>query len=61
MLEGGLEIEVLDVKSYKFCAFEGKDAVEEDLDKIKGCRIVANTWRIFDVLACNSDASSAEV
>ena len=56
-----MEIEVLDVKSYKFCAFEGKDAVEDDLDKIKGWRIVANIWRIFDVLARYVDASSVGI
>ena len=30
-----MEIEVLDVKRYKFFAFLGKDAVEGDLEKIK--------------------------
>ena len=54
---GGLEIKVLDVKSNKFCAFAGKDAVEEELEKIQGCRPGANVSRIFNVLACNGDAS----
>ena len=54
-----MEIEVLDVKSYTFCAFAGKDAVEEELQKIKGCHLGANVSRIFNV--CNVDASSVGV
>ena len=56
-----MEIEVLDVKSYKFCAFAGKDAVEEEIQNIKGCRLGANVSRPFDVLACYDDASSIGV
>ena len=52
-----MEIEVLDVKSYTFCAFAGKDAVEEELQKIKGCRPGANVSRPFDVLARDGDAN----
>ena len=56
-----MEIEVLDVKSYKLCAFSGKEDVEEYLWKIKGCRLDANVSRPFDVLARYSDASSVAV
>ena len=56
-----MEIEVLDVKSYKFCAFAGKYAVEEELEKIQGCRLGANVSRIFNVLDRNGDASSVGV
>ena len=53
-----LEIEVIYVKSYKFCAFAGKDAVEEELQKIKGCHLGANVSRPFDVLDRYGDARS---
>ena len=56
-----MEIEVLDVKSYKCCAFERKDDVEEDLHNIKGCRLGANVSRTFYVLARYGDASSVGV
>ena len=56
-----MEIEVLDIKSYTFCAFAGKDAVEEELQKIKGCHLGANVSRPFDVLARYGDASSVGV
>ena len=56
-----MEIEVLDVKSDKFCSFAGKDAVEEELEKIQGCRLGANVSRIFNVLSRNGDASSVGV
>ena len=58
---GGLEIEVLDVKTDKFCAFAVKDAAEEDIDQTQGCRPGANVSRIFNVLARNGDASSVGV
>ena len=35
-VQGGLEIEVIDVKSYKFCTFAEKDDVEEELEKYQG-------------------------
>ena len=60
-VKGGLEIEVLDVKSYKFCAFARKDTVEEELQKIKGCRIGANVSSTFDVLNRYDYASSVGV
>ena len=56
-----MEIEALDVKSYKCCAFVGKDSVEEELEKIKGCRLGDNVSSIFYVLARNGDASSVGV
>ena len=56
-----MEIEVLDVKSYKFCAFAGKDAFEEEIQKIKGCRLGANVSRPFGVLARYGDVSSIGV
>ena len=56
-----MEIEVLDVKSYKFCAFEGKDAVEEELDKIQGYSLGAKVSRIFNVLTRNGDSISVGV
>ena len=56
-----MEIEVIDVKSDKFCAFAGKDAVEKDLQKIQGCRFGANVSRIFNVMDRNGDASSVGV
>ena len=56
-----MEIEVLDVKSYKFCAFAGKDTVEEELQNIKGCRLGAKVSRPFDVLARYGDSISVEV
>ena len=56
-----MDIEALDVKSEKICAFVGKDAVEEELEKIKGRRLGANISRIFNVLAHNGDVSSVGV
>ena len=56
-----MEIEVLDVKIYKFCDFAGEEAVEEELHKIKGCRLGANVSMPFDVLARYGDAGSVGV
>ena len=53
-----MEIEVIDVNSDKFFAFAGNNAVEEELEKIQGCRLDYNFSRIFNVLACNGDVSS---
>ena len=54
-------IEALDVKSENFCAFAGKDAVEEKLEKIQGCRLGDNFSRIFNFLVRNGDVSSVGV
>ena len=56
-----MDIEVIDAKSYKFCAFVGKDAVEEDLQKIKGCRPGANISGPFYFMAFYGDARSVGV
>ena len=56
-----MEIEVLDVKSDKFCAFAGKDAVEEDFEKIQGCHIGSNLSRVFNGMDHNGDVSSVGV
>ena len=56
-----MEVIVIDVKSDKVCAFLGKDAVEEELEKIQECRLGANVSRIFNVLSHNGDAISVGV
>ena len=56
-----MEIEVIDVKSDKFCAFMRKDAVKEEIEKIQGCRPGANVSRIFNILARNGDVSSVGI
>ena len=56
-----MEIEVIDIKSDKFCAFAGKDAVEEELEKIQGFRLGANVSRKFNFLDRNGNASSIGV
>ena len=56
-----MEVEVLDVKSDTFCAFAGKDAVEEELEKIQGYCLGAKVSRIFNVMARNGDAISVGV
>ena len=48
-------------KVTSFAPFRKKDAVEEDLQNIKGCRIGANVSRPFNVLDRYSDASYAGV
>ena len=53
-----LEVETFNVKSDKLGAFKGKDAVEQELDKVEGSGLCSDFSGISDVLACNSDASA---
>ena len=53
-----MDIEVIDVKIYKFCVFAGTDAVGEELQNIKGFCLGSNVSRPFDVLSRYDDASS---
>ena len=52
-----LKVEVFDVKGDKLGAPAGKDAFEEQLDEVEGGGIGPTGAGIFDVLACDGDAS----
>jgi hypothetical protein len=49
------EVEVLDIKTCKFCISTGEDAVDDQFDQVKGCRRGANvTWVAYSI-ASNCD------
>ena len=56
-----MEVKVFDVKRYKFGEFTGEDAVEEELDKIKGRSLGANVAGVSGTMNCNSDACAVGV
>ena len=56
-----MNVVVSNVKGCKRGALAGKDAVEKDFDEVGGSRLCANIARVFDVLACDCDASAVGV
>ena len=56
-----MRVEVFDHEGDKLGAPAGKDVIEEQLDEVKGGGLGPNVARIFDVLACNGDASAVGV
>ena len=46
------------IKSDKLGIFTGKEAVEQELDEVKGSGLCSNVSGISYVLACNIDASA---
>ena len=56
-----MKLEVFDVEGDKLGAPAGKDAVEEQIDEVEGGGLGPDVSGIFDVLACNGDASAVEV
>ena len=45
-----MEVKVFHVKRYKLGAFTGEDAVEEELDNIKGHNLGADIAGVSDIL-----------
>ena len=61
LVQGCLKVEVFDVKGEKLGAPAGKDPVEEQLDEVEGGGLGTDVAGIFDVLACDGDASAVGV